>query len=639
MKSEVNMASQAKIAAAIQNGQKSTGPKTEEGKKRSRMNALKHGMTAKTVLLPEENPAEFKQLMVGWFDSMKPQDQSEASLVERAAYTLWQIDRVNRAQSARLRLRADSHADDEATRVEQEVIELANLLFRAPHGRPAALPCALTLTDQADGNASRAGTIDIEELPAKVISRMMATGLGCRWLLELWSELRISLENAGWKTPERFRAFRLLGIHASNSYMNRDLASILQACQAIDPDAGSLAGEVWNECVPKDALPALEAQYQREVAHLPALDQDAGRKYLLTRIEQETTFIAEKLERHEEKAAAQQELSCHLLAFDDSREGRLLQRYEHSCTNFFLRCLDELHDHREERAEWAKQGLGGRYFRPAAGWFEEIRGFEEPREVATSEVERVLLAQWETCRLQAEARERENAGERDEVQSAVAETAARTDAALAAERQECRSHAGAWEREEAGKIVGGPSTKSEIRNPKVGEEAEGGPCTKSEILSSRSQILNSKGDEEVDGASRIGAEIGARTGVALAAEQQECRSHAGAWERDGGEGEDVGGAPTSVAEISSPSDDVRSAERDERAAMEGGSLAAVARRLEPQLSREVEDGACVAAAVATNGKLMSHKERKRRNREERKRIRELSVVSGQLSSDCPLSVV
>ena len=58
--------------------------------------------------------------------------------------------------------------------------------------------------------------------------------------------------------------------------MNTELASIIQACQTIDPDAGSLAGEVWNELVPKDALPALEAQYQREVAHLPELDQDGA---------------------------------------------------------------------------------------------------------------------------------------------------------------------------------------------------------------------------------------------------------------------------------------------------------------------------------------------------------------------------
>ena len=364
------MASPAKIASAIRNAQKSTGPKTSEGKRASRMNAIKHGMTAKTVLLPEENPAEFKQLMVGWFDSMKPQDQSEASLVERAVYTLWQIDRVNRAQSARLWLRADGHADDEETRVEQEVAELVGLLFRAPYGRPAALPCAEGTGADPAGNSTRVGTIATEDHPAKVISRMASTALGCRWLLELWSELRTSLDQAGWKTAERFRAFRLLGIHPSDTYMNAELASIIQACQVLDPDAVSLVGEVWNEFVPKDALPALEAQYQCEVAHVPALDREGARQFVMSRIEQETTLIEEKLKRHEERAEAGQALSFHQLAFDDSREGRLLQRYEQSSKQFFLRCLDELRDHREEREKRAKQGIGGRYYRPRAEWFE-----------------------------------------------------------------------------------------------------------------------------------------------------------------------------------------------------------------------------------------------------------------------------
>jgi hypothetical protein len=363
------MASAARIAASIRNAQKSTGPKTTEGKRKSRTNAIKHGLTAKTVLLPEEDPAEFKQLMEGWFDAKKPQDQSEASLVEGAAYSLWQLHRVNRAQSALLWLRADGHADDEAHRVEQEVDELARVLFRPPNGRPTALPCAHSAGADPEGSNAQSGTFEMEVHPSKVIGRLTSTALGCRWLLEFWSELRSSLEKAGWNAAERFRAFRLLGIHPSTTYMNAELASIIQACQVIDPDAGSLAGEVWYELVPKDALPALEAMYQREVAHLPAIDLDGARKCLLLRIELETSLIEEKLHRHEERAEAGQELVFHQHAFDNSREGRLLHRYEHSCKQFFLRCLDELRDHRDERADQAKQGIRGWYIRPRAEWF------------------------------------------------------------------------------------------------------------------------------------------------------------------------------------------------------------------------------------------------------------------------------
>ena len=122
-----------------------------------------------------------------------------------------------------------------------------------------------------------------------MIMQLMRTGLGCWWLLELWSELRASFENHGWRAPERFRAFRLLAIHPSDAYMTIELGSILQACQALDPEAGSLVGEVWNELVPASALPALEAMYQREIANKPTPGPDEARQYLLEIIKRETS--------------------------------------------------------------------------------------------------------------------------------------------------------------------------------------------------------------------------------------------------------------------------------------------------------------------------------------------------------------
>ena len=54
------MATEAQIAANIENAKKSTGPRTNEGKERSRMNALDHGLTARLALLPDEDPASFR---------------------------------------------------------------------------------------------------------------------------------------------------------------------------------------------------------------------------------------------------------------------------------------------------------------------------------------------------------------------------------------------------------------------------------------------------------------------------------------------------------------------------------------------------------------------------------------------------
>ena len=62
------MASQAQIDANKRNAQRSTGPKTEAGKARAELNALKDGSHARTVspVLPQENAAELDQRIDQW---------------------------------------------------------------------------------------------------------------------------------------------------------------------------------------------------------------------------------------------------------------------------------------------------------------------------------------------------------------------------------------------------------------------------------------------------------------------------------------------------------------------------------------------------------------------------------------------
>jgi len=57
------MATAKQIAANRGNALRSTGPRTLEGRKASAMNALKHGMTSRTVLLPDEDPGEFERFV------------------------------------------------------------------------------------------------------------------------------------------------------------------------------------------------------------------------------------------------------------------------------------------------------------------------------------------------------------------------------------------------------------------------------------------------------------------------------------------------------------------------------------------------------------------------------------------------
>ncbi|WP_141701773.1 hypothetical protein [Methyloceanibacter marginalis] len=66
------MASSKQIAANKANAKKSTGPKTEAGKSCSSMNALTHGLTAKTVLILGESGDSFEALRAALRRSISP---------------------------------------------------------------------------------------------------------------------------------------------------------------------------------------------------------------------------------------------------------------------------------------------------------------------------------------------------------------------------------------------------------------------------------------------------------------------------------------------------------------------------------------------------------------------------------------
>ncbi len=105
------MATQAQIDANRKNALKSTGPKSQPGKEKTRFNGLKHGLRAEQVVLPGEDPAEFEAERQGWIDDWKPQSHTRAVLCERAAAASWRLRRSVRVEAARLRGLGDAAAE------------------------------------------------------------------------------------------------------------------------------------------------------------------------------------------------------------------------------------------------------------------------------------------------------------------------------------------------------------------------------------------------------------------------------------------------------------------------------------------------------------------------------------------------
>jgi hypothetical protein len=76
------------------NSQHSTGPRTDSGKQRSSRNALGHGLTAASAVLPSEDQAAYDAHRRAFSDEYQPATPTETQLVQELADTSWRLNRI-----------------------------------------------------------------------------------------------------------------------------------------------------------------------------------------------------------------------------------------------------------------------------------------------------------------------------------------------------------------------------------------------------------------------------------------------------------------------------------------------------------------------------------------------------------------
>lgn len=94
------MATERQIRANRANATKSSGPRTESGKAVSRRNAVRHGLTARLVVLASEDAAAFEELRRSLESEFQPANAIAADLVEHLAGVLWRLRRVGAYEAA-----------------------------------------------------------------------------------------------------------------------------------------------------------------------------------------------------------------------------------------------------------------------------------------------------------------------------------------------------------------------------------------------------------------------------------------------------------------------------------------------------------------------------------------------------------
>ena len=98
------MTTEKQIAANRENARKSTGPRTLNGKRKSRRNAVRHGLTAETVIDVIEEAADYEALAAAINADFRPATNFELELIARLISLLWRLRRATAIESGLLAL-------------------------------------------------------------------------------------------------------------------------------------------------------------------------------------------------------------------------------------------------------------------------------------------------------------------------------------------------------------------------------------------------------------------------------------------------------------------------------------------------------------------------------------------------------
>jgi hypothetical protein len=114
------------------NARHSTGPITFEGKRRSCLNALRHGLTGQTVVMPAEDLEAYQHHIQSFVDEYQPQGATETQLVQSLADAAWRLNRVSALETNLLthNIIYDDFPNHESTHEMREAIAIAAALDR-----------------------------------------------------------------------------------------------------------------------------------------------------------------------------------------------------------------------------------------------------------------------------------------------------------------------------------------------------------------------------------------------------------------------------------------------------------------------------------------------------------------------------
>ena len=110
----MNTTSEERIAANRANAQKSTGPKTREGRAASKFNAVKHGILSREVLVAGENAEELTAFHESFREDFQPVGARQEMLVDLIVTTHWRLRRLLAVESGEMTVSAEREGTEKS---------------------------------------------------------------------------------------------------------------------------------------------------------------------------------------------------------------------------------------------------------------------------------------------------------------------------------------------------------------------------------------------------------------------------------------------------------------------------------------------------------------------------------------------
>lgn len=117
------MASNRKSDASRANGARSQGPVTPEGKARSSVNAMRHGLSSKKVVIAGESSEDYQALLDSYIEEFQPHSGFEAELVHTMAASRWRLRRLTAIESSIFEMELIRRRKDIDTQFTETIIE------------------------------------------------------------------------------------------------------------------------------------------------------------------------------------------------------------------------------------------------------------------------------------------------------------------------------------------------------------------------------------------------------------------------------------------------------------------------------------------------------------------------------------